>query len=165
MALVGFSAYGALVLCAALGPGNAGVLALLCLGAACGIALFRVALGVVGNHSVKKELSEELPKALFVSRKLFWIVGALLVAGLLCGRCVLAWEKIQPLQELAGQKFQIRAQLLDYPEERYHRYYYKLRVESLAQEGEAPRLWSPLPCGCRRPCPLPPSPTIGWSVG
>ena len=45
-ALVGFSAYGALVLCAAVGPGNSWVLALLCLGLACGIALFRLGLGI-----------------------------------------------------------------------------------------------------------------------
>ena len=34
-ALVGLSGYGALVLCAALGPGSAWALALLCLGLAC----------------------------------------------------------------------------------------------------------------------------------
>ena len=123
-ALVGFSAYGALVLCAAVGPGNSWVLALLCLGLACGIALFRLGLGI----KARKELSERSPKALSAAGRLFWAAVALVVAGLLCGRCSLAWEGIAPLQQLEGREFQVRAQLLDYPEERYHRYYYKLRV-------------------------------------
>ncbi|MGI6255906.1 MAG: ComEC/Rec2 family competence protein [Acutalibacter sp.] len=134
---MGFSAYGALVLCAAVGPGNSWVLALLCLGAACGIALFRLGMGFVANMPKRKELSERVPKALSVLRRLFWGALALTVAGLVCGRCALAWEKAAPFQELEGREFQVRAQLLDYPEERYHRYYYKLRVEAMGGEEES----------------------------
>ena len=31
----------------------------------------------------------------------------------------------------------MRAQLLDYPEERYHRYYYKLRVEAMGADEDS----------------------------
>ena len=126
-ALVGFSAYGALVLCAAVGPGNSWVLALLCLGLACGIALFRLGLGIVA----RKELSERSPKALSAAGRLFWAAVALVVAGLLCGRCSLAWEGIAPLQQLEGREFYVRAQL------RYHRYYYKLRVEAMGSDEDS----------------------------
>lgn len=50
---------------------------------------------------------------------------------------LLAWQQAAPWQGLDGEKLQVRAQVLDYPEERYHRYYYKLRVEALGQEEGA----------------------------
>lgn len=137
-ALLGFSGYAALVLCTALGPGNAWVLCLLYLGLACGIALCRGVLGFVWGRKeyfVQKELSGEPPKALSVFRGLFWAAAAAAVAGLLCGTCFLAWQQAAPLQKLEGVKLTIRAQTLDYPEEQYHRYYYKLKVTALGEEG------------------------------
>ena len=58
------------------------------------------------------------------------------VAGLFCGMCALNWQKVESLQELEGQKLQIRGQVLEYPEERYHRYHYRIQVEGLGKEGE-----------------------------
>lgn len=138
-ALLGFSAYAALVLCAALGPGSAQVLALLCLGLACVAALCRVVVGVARGkreYAETKELLGAFPKALSVFRGLFWVAVALAVAGLFCGMCALNWQKVESLQELEGQKLQIRGQVLEYPEERYHRYYYRIQVEGLGKEGE-----------------------------
>ena len=136
-ALLGFSAYAALALCMALGPENAWVLALLCLGLACGAAFVRVGAGFVWQRKGlldQKELSEEPPMALSVFRGLFWAAAALAMAGLLCGMCALKWQQTEPLQELEGRRLTVRAQVLDYPEERYHRYYYRLRVEALGEE-------------------------------
>lgn len=69
---------------------------------------------------------------------------------------LLAWQQAAPWQGLDGEKLQVRAQVLDYPEERYHRYYYKLRVEALGQEEGALeavgpftlRLSSTMPLAC-----------------
>lgn len=68
---------------------------------------------------------------------------------------LLAWQQAAPWQGLDGEKLQVRAQVLDYPEERYHRYYYKLRVEALGQEGALEavgpftlRLSSTMPLAC-----------------
>lgn len=69
---------------------------------------------------------------------------------------LLAWQQAAPWQGLDGEKLQVRAQVLDYPEERYHRYYYKLRVEALGQEEGALkavgpftlRLSSTIPLAC-----------------
>lgn len=68
---------------------------------------------------------------------------------------LLAWQQAAPWQGLDGEKLQVRAQVLDYPEERYHRYYYKLRVEALGQEGALKavgpftlRLSSTMPLAC-----------------
>lgn len=69
---------------------------------------------------------------------------------------LLAWQQAAPWQGLDGEKLQVRAQVLDYPEERYHRYYYKLRVEALRQEEGALeavgpftlRLSSTMPLAC-----------------
>ena len=87
------------------------------------------------EYFVQKELSGEPPKALSVFRGLFWAAAAAAVAGLLCGTCFLAWQQAAPLQKLEGEKLTIRAQTLDYPEEQYHRYYYKLKVTTLGEEG------------------------------
>lgn len=56
---------------------------------------------------------------------------------------LLAWQQAAPWQGLDGEKLQVRAQVLDYPEERYHRYYYKLRVEALGQEEGALKVVGP----------------------
>lgn len=159
-ALLGFSAYAALVLCAALGPGIAQALALLCLGGACAMALGRVLLNAVSgfkNHSSMKELLGASPKALSVSRGLFWAALALSVAGVSCGMWVLEWHEVDSLQSLEGERLRIRGQVLEYPEERYHRYYYEIRVEGLGpEEGEIQetepfllRLSASLPLACQ----------------
>ena len=160
-ALLGFSAYAALALCMALGPENAWVLALLCLGLACGAAFVRVGAGFVCQRKGlldQKELSEEPPMALSVFRGLFWAAAALAMAGLLCGMCALKWQQTEPLQELEGRRLTVRAQVLDYPEERYHRYYYRLRVEALGEEDTLEptepfilRLSTTMPLRCQ-PC-------------
>ena len=160
-ALLGFSAYAALALCMALGPENAWVLALLCLGLACGAAFVRVGAGFVCQRKGlldQKELSEEPPMALSVFRGLFWAAAALAMAGLLCGMCALKWQQTEPLQGLEGRRLTVRAQVLDYPEERYHRYYYRLRVEALGEEDTLEptepfilRLSTTMPLRCQ-PC-------------
>lgn len=158
-ALVGLSGYGALVLCAALGPGSAWALALLCLGLACAIALGRAVLGFFwGRRGIwtENELSGETPRALSAFRSLFWAAAAIALAGAACVLYLLAWQQAAPWQGLDGEKLQVRAQVLDYPEERYHRYYYKLRVEALGQEEGALeavgpftlRLSSTMPLAC-----------------
>ena len=82
-ALVGLSGYGALVLCAALGPGSAWALALLCLGLAC-----RACLGFAAQRKgllTWQEPSDVYPRALALFQGLFWVAAALAVAGGLCG--------------------------------------------------------------------------------
>ncbi len=158
-ALLGFSAYGALALCAALGPDAARPLGFLCLGLACAIALGRAVLGFFwGRRGIwtEKELSGETPRALSAFRSLFWAAAAIALAGAACVLYLLAWQQAAPWQGLDGEKLQVRAQVLDYPEERYHRYYYKLRVEALGQEEGALkavgpftlRLSSTMPLAC-----------------
>lgn len=158
-ALLGFSAYGALALCAALGPDAARPLGFLCLGLACAIALGRAVLGFSwGRRGIwtEKELSGETPRALSAFRSLFWAAAAIALAGAACVLYLLAWQQAAPWQGLDGEKLQVRAQVLDYPEERYHRYYYKLRVEALGQEEGALeavgpfilRLSSTMPLAC-----------------
>lgn len=158
-ALLGFSAYGALALCAALGPDAARPLGFLCLGLACAIALGRAVLGFFwGRRGIwtENELSEETPRALSAFRSLFWAAAAIALAGAACVLYLLAWQQAAPWQGLDGEKLQVRAQVLDYPEERYHRYYYKLRVEALGQEEGALkavgpftlRLSSTMPLAC-----------------
>lgn len=158
-ALLGFSAYGALVLCAALGPDAARPLGFLCLGLACAIALGRAVLGFFwGRRGIwtENELSGETPRALSAFRSLFWAAAAIALAGAACVLYLLAWQQAAPWQGLDGEKLQVRAQVLDYPEERYHRYYYKLRVEALGQEEGALeavgpftlRLSSTMPLAC-----------------
>lgn len=157
-ALLGFSAYGALALCAALGPDAARPLGFLCLGLACAIALGRAVLGFFwGRRGIwtENELSGETPRALSAFRSLFWAAAAIALAGAACVLYLLAWQQAAPWQGLDGEKLQVRAQVLDYPEERYHRYYYKLRVEALGQEGALEavgpftlRLSSTMPLAC-----------------
>lgn len=158
-ALLGFSAYGALALCAALGPDAARPLGFLCLGLACAIALGRAVLGFFwGRRGIwtENELSGETPRALSAFRSLFWAAAAIALAGAACVLYLLAWQQASPWQGLDGEKLQVRAQVLDYPEERYHRYYYKLRVEALGQEEGALeavgpftlRLSSTMPLAC-----------------
>lgn len=158
-ALLGFSAYGALALCAALGPDAARPLGFLCLGLACAIALGRAVLGFFwGRRGIwtENELSGETPRALSAFRSLFWAAAAIALAGAACVLYLLAWQQAAPWQGLDGEKLQVRAQVLDYPEERYHRYYYKLRVEALGQEEGALeavgpftlRLSSTMPLAC-----------------
>ena len=135
--MLGFSAYGALVLCGALGPGFARGLALLCLLLAGAAALSRVFLASrvsAGGESVSEELLGVIPKALSLSRRLFWAAVALAVAGCFCGVYALSAQKVQNVQNLAGQKLVVRGQVLDYPLEQYHRYYYKLQVVGLGEE-------------------------------
>lgn len=84
------------------------------------------------------------------------MAAAIALAGAACVLYLLAWQQAAPWQGLDGEKLQVRAQVLDYPEERYHRYYYKLRVEALGQEEGALeavgpftlRLSSTMPLAC-----------------
>ncbi len=128
----------ALVLCAALGPGSAWALALLCLGLACVTLACRACLGFAAQRKgllTWQEPSDVYPRALALFQGLFWVAAALAVAGGLCGMLAFRWQQAEPVQALAGEKRTLRAQVLDYPEERYHRYYYRLQVEALGQEG------------------------------
>ena len=148
-ALLGFSAYGALALCAALGPDAARPLGFLCLGLACAIALGRAVLGFFwGRRGIwtENELSGETPRALSAFRSLFWAAAAIALAGAACVLYLLAWQQAAPWQGLDGEKLQVRAQVLDY----------KLWVEALGQEEGALeavgpftlRLSSTMPLAC-----------------
>ena len=137
-ALVGLSGYGALVLCAALGPGSAWALALLCLGLACVTLACRACLGFAAQRKgllTWQEPSDVYPRALALFQGLFWVAAALAVAGGLCGMLAFRWQQAEPVQALAGEKRTLRAQVLDYPQERYHRYYYRLQVEALGHHA------------------------------
>ena len=109
-ALLGFSAYGALALCAALGPDAARPLGFLCLGLACAIALGRAVLGFFwGRRGIwtEKELSGETPRALSAFRSLFWAAAAIALAGAACVLYLLAWQQAAPWQGLDGEKLQV----------------------------------------------------------
>ena len=110
---------------------------MLCLLLAGAAALSRVFLASrvsAGGESVSEELLGVIPKALSLSRRLFWAAVALAVAGCFCGVYALSAQKVQNVQNLAGQKLVVRGQVLDYPLEQYHRYYYKLQVVGLGEE-------------------------------
>ena len=103
----------------------------------------------------ENELSGETPRALSAFQSLFWAAAAIALAG--AAACSTCWPgSRQPLAGTGWEKLQVRAQVLDYPEERYHRYYYKLRVEALGQEEGALeavgpftlRLSSTMPLAC-----------------
>lgn len=137
-ALLGAAAYGALALCAALGPEAARPLMFLCLGAGLAACAGRAAVGFWGqrrNIWSETELSEETPGALSAYRGLAWAALALWVAGACCGLYSHGWQRALPWQQ-ARQSLTLRAQVLDYPEERYHRYYYKLRVTAAGEPGQ-----------------------------
>ena len=75
-ALVGLSGYSALVLCAALGPGSAWALALLCLGLACVTLACRACLGFAAQRKgllTWQEPSDVYPRALALFQGLFWV--------------------------------------------------------------------------------------------
>ena len=104
-ALVGLSGYGALVLCAALGPGSAWALALLCLGLACVTLACRACLGFAAQRKgllTWQEPSDVYPRALALFQGLFWVAAALAVAGGLCGMLAFRWQQAEPVQALAG---------------------------------------------------------------
>lgn len=156
LALVGFSAYAALAWAAAWGPESARPLAVLCLLLAlvCGGAL--LGLRVRGQNRKKKrqqELPAEQPGAL---RAFCGAFLALLAGGAVLLSYSAAWEKAVLPQSLDGRELQVRAQVLDYPQERYHRLYYRLQVEGLWEEEGEPvetspftlRLSSSLPLAC-----------------
>ena len=77
---------------------------------------------------------------------------------------LLAWQQAAPWQGLDGEKLQVRAQVLDYPEERYHRYYYKLRVEALRQEEGALEAVGPFTLRLSSTMPLACDPMTGWNA-
>ena len=65
--------------------------------------------------------------------------------------------------EIGRGKAHHPAQTLDYPEEQYHRYYYKLKVTALGEAGELTPV-EPFTLRLPPPCPWLPSPTTGWSA-
>lgn len=59
--------------------------------------------------------------------------------ALALGLYVLSWKsQVAPALRWAGRKEEIQARVLDYPEERYGRYYYRLRVAQVGGEGVQP---------------------------
>ncbi len=138
---MGFSVYVGLMLAAWAGPEAARWLIWLCLGAAaCGLAAWKAwkkANGLAGAFAVRAPL----------------FAVSCLAAALALGLYVRQWDTaFAPAQQWAGAKARIQAQVLDYPEERYSRYYYRLRVERIEKERVRPftvRLSAvqPLPCG------------------
>jgi len=126
-AALGFSVYAGLMLAAWAGPEAARWLIWLCLGAAaCGLAAWKVwkkANGLAGAFAVRAPL----------------FAVSCLAAALALGLYVRQWDTaFAPAQQWAGAKARIQAQVLDYPEERYSRYYYRLRVERIEKERVRP---------------------------
>lgn len=84
-------------------------------------------------------------------------LALILLAGALSLFCyVRSWEKkAAPVEKLDGVEAQIRGIVLDYPQEAYHKAYYRIRVERVSVNGKAWEMpeftvristWLPFPC-------------------
>lgn len=137
LALLGFSAFGALVLAALLG-GEA-VLPAMAVCAGLGI------LALLGGFYLRKKLSASSGERAFFTR-LVSLALACLTAAVCLGHYGIAWRlRVWPAQALAGRELTLRAEVLDFPEQRYHRSYYRLRT----QEGNTLLLSTSTPFACQ----------------
>lgn len=132
-ALWGFSLYGALALAALGGPEAAGALLRVCLG-------LGLCAGLLGLWAAKRREALGLPPSVgaLAARAPFFACAFLLAAlglSLFLSRCE---GEVLPPKQWAGKKEDVQALVLDYPEKRYSRYYYRLRVERIGGEPVKP---------------------------
>lgn len=145
-AVWGFSVYGALLLAAWAGPGAARAAFWVC--AAAGLCLALVG-PVKALWPGKRRL---LPLAgAFAQRAPLLSVGCILMAAALACFLVRFSACMAPVQQWAGKRSAIKARVLDYPQRRYHRYYYNLLVEEVDKTTVRPftlRLSAAAPLYC-----------------
>ncbi len=146
-AVIGFSAFGALTLGACLGSYLPPGLCWVCLAAGL-VAL----LAVICFY--KRKLSTLSGSGVF---RISAIISLSLLAA---GACLFlygsaAGEAAELTAALDGKKVQVQAQVLDFPEESWHKWYYLIRVRQASVEGEALDLpeftarlsaWQPFAC-------------------
>ena len=127
----------------------------LCFGLGTGLLLVTAAAHAILKKFRKKFPEHRHPGTLSVSA--VFLALALLISGFCMFRYVREYETTAaPAESLAGTTARIRGTVLDYPEEQYQRYYYRVQVERLMVEGkslEIPnltlRISTTLPFGCR----------------
>lgn len=144
---MGFAVYAALLLAAWGGAGVASAACWACMGAGVCGALFGVLIRKERALLCRAPFFLN-PAPFEICRKGFPYGCALFVCtclsvALALGLYVHNWRtQAAPALAWAGQTEEVRARVLDYPEERYHRYYYRLRVEQVGQKGIPPfTLW------------------------
>ena len=118
---MGFSAFISTLLAAQMGPENSGTLAV-----AAGVLAFCGA----GAAALEVWAFRSLP---FCPREILgWTVGsvmALAACAVVLGLYCWTWHaQVEPAALLDGGEVRARLRILDYPEERYHRYYYQAQV-------------------------------------
>lgn len=141
-AVLGFSVYGALLLAALGGPPAAGAALWVCVTAA-------LCLGAVKWNKHRRHAP---PAGVLAERAPLFSTACLLMAAALAFFLYQYGTLVEPAQKWAGQKCTIKARVLDYPEPRYHRYYYRLRVEEVDKTTVKPftiRLSASVPLYCQ----------------
>ena len=91
------------------------------------------------------------PTGVSAKRAPFFAIAFLLAAAALASFQSQYAEQALPAQQWAGKDASIKARVLDYPELRYHRYYYRLRVEEVDKTTVKPftiRLSASMPLYC-----------------
>lgn len=155
-ALWGFSVYGALALAALGGPKAAGALLWICLG-------LGLCAGLLGFWAAKRQAAPRLPlPAGAPGERAPLFACAFLLAALGLSLFLSRYEsQTLPSKQWAEKKADIQALVLDYPEKRYSRYYYRLRVEQIDKMPVKPfilRLSAASPLYCspydRVECPV-----------
>ncbi len=130
LVLLGGSAFAAAMAAARLGPAAARQLSVLL-----GAFAFLAGLWSLVRRMVEKHRKAPFSLPPLVERLVRWVpagagvcAAAALVLGLFCWQ----WEtQAAPVQFLDGREALVRMQLLDYPQERYHRFYYQAEVASI----------------------------------
>lgn len=145
-ALWGLSVYGALFLAAVGGPDAARAVLWICTGASVCLVCLRFAAAKLHDDRRLSPLA-----GAFAERAPLFAVACLLMAAALA---LFLWEtstQVQPARRWADKESTIKARVLDYPEKRYHRYYYRLRVEEIDKTTVRPftvRLSAAMPLTC-----------------
>ncbi len=132
-ALLGGSALAALIFCAVAEEKDLVPAGIILVGAGLFMLFLLAVKAVLKKFDLRflRRLSG-IPCRKAFSAVFLWSALALLTAALCIGRY--RWEletKTVPAESLNGQTVCISGTVLDYPEEAYHRYYYRIRVESV----------------------------------
>lgn len=130
-AVLGFAAFAAAVAAVYVGPAGSMALA---------VAFGVLGLAVTGAGIFSLCRRGKLPAGVRrVLAKAPALAMVCLTGALILCRYSLAWnEQAAPVRELDGTKANVHMLLLDYPEERYNRYYYQARVYIMDGERVAP---------------------------
>ncbi len=145
-AALGFSVYGALLLAAMGGPGA--LWAVLWAGAGAGLCWAGVRLAAA-KWPENRRLAALA--GVFAKRTPLFAMVCLLIIGALAHYQYRYETQVLPAEQWDGKKCAVKARVLDYPEARYHRYYYRLRVEEVDKTAVKPftiRLSAALPLYC-----------------